>query len=206
MFAPLVIVPAPLCLFNVAVLPLLTAAAEEDDQRRPVSAKIDPVARAEGNSPFHHPIANRFRVTKVALFQSDQGDRDARRGGGIEFVEPVCEGVSPSSSSYSSTVISVVGNIYGTLGQAIDDGPTKRLRNGLRGERKFWPGCHGASVLPVITGIGVWGSPDISPLAIVPGRGRLPYRWIETPAQRGLRHAFGVARNPVIDSCPPHPA
>jgi peptidoglycan/LPS O-acetylase OafA/YrhL len=41
---------------------------------------------------------------------------------------------------------------------------------------------------------------------LVLGLSDLSYRWIEKPAQRGLRYAFGVSGKPVIDSRLPHPA
>src|SRR5260370_36744887 len=58
LLAAFVLLPESLCLFDVALLTLLRASAQQDDQTVSILAQIDAVAGAEVNAVFENASAN----------------------------------------------------------------------------------------------------------------------------------------------------
>src|SRR5271166_1209300 len=67
--ALLVVPPIGVGCIDVARLPLLRAAREQDHQRRTVLPEINPVARAEIDSVLEYAFTDRFDAREVALLQ-----------------------------------------------------------------------------------------------------------------------------------------
>jgi hypothetical protein len=65
---------------DVALLPLLRSAGQQDKQWLPVARKIDPISRAEIDLVFQHALADGFYVGKIALLHpgDDTGNLGAR--------------------------------------------------------------------------------------------------------------------------------
>src|ERR1700733_15973008 len=64
---PLVVRPQLVRSLDIALLALLGAACEQDDQHLAVATEVSPVARPPIDPVFEHPLAHAFRVRGVAL-------------------------------------------------------------------------------------------------------------------------------------------
>jgi hypothetical protein len=83
--------PVVQCSLYIALLPLLGAAAQQNDEHLTVPAKIDLIARAAVDPQFRDALAERFRVGRIAFAKPIDGDRDPRGSPMIECIEPTPE-------------------------------------------------------------------------------------------------------------------
>jgi hypothetical protein len=79
---------------NVFLLPLLGAAAEQNDDSLPVFAKVNPVAWAEINADFKDPVANALHIREVSQAKPIECGGHSPRRLGVEPVKPLPEEVS----------------------------------------------------------------------------------------------------------------
>ena len=74
--------------FHILPLACLGPAAQENDQRLAVPAKIDPVAGPEVYPVFQDTSADTLDAGEVSLLQPDQCRRYLRRSPGVQPIEP----------------------------------------------------------------------------------------------------------------------
>src|ERR1035437_9794317 len=79
---------------NVFLLPLLRAAAEQDDDSLSVFSEIDPVAWTEINADFKDPAAASLQMREASHGQPGEGGGHSPRRLGVEPVKPLPEVVS----------------------------------------------------------------------------------------------------------------
>src|SRR5208337_4365616 len=91
-FALFVVAPSFLGGGDVAVLPVLLAAAEEKDQLRPVEGEIDPVAGSEVDSGLMDAFSDRLHVRLEAGLELRHRSGDPGGGAVVQGVEPRGEG------------------------------------------------------------------------------------------------------------------
>src|ERR1035438_1735952 len=79
---------------NVFLLPLLRAAAEQNDDSLSVFAKVNPVAWTEINTVFKDPAADSLHIREVSQAQPVECGGHSPRRLGVEPVKPLPEEVS----------------------------------------------------------------------------------------------------------------
>src|SRR5665811_1465093 len=72
-FASFVVLPITDRRVDVALLPLLRSARQQDQQCLPISREIDPVSRPEIDLVFQHALADGFYVGEIALLHPGDG-------------------------------------------------------------------------------------------------------------------------------------
>src|ERR1039458_8452121 len=86
---------------NVFLLPLLRAAAEQNDDSLSVFAKVNPVAWTEINTVFKDPAADSLHIREVSQAQPVECGGHSPRRLGVETVTPLPEEVSSVTPRYS---------------------------------------------------------------------------------------------------------
>jgi len=76
---------------DVALLPLLRAARQQDQQCIPAARKIDPVSRPEIDLVFQHALADGFYVGKIALLHPGDGADNLCSHHRVQIREPFSE-------------------------------------------------------------------------------------------------------------------
>ncbi len=76
----------------VALLALLRATAQQDNQRIAHYPEINPVTGAMIDLQFLQPAADAFDIGRIAALQTIQRDNDTGSSLSIEIVEPLREG------------------------------------------------------------------------------------------------------------------
>jgi hypothetical protein len=84
----LVFDPAGLGIHDVFALPLLGAAAEQDDEHLAVPSEVNSIAGSEIHFQLGHTAADAFHVRAITLRKSVQGNADLRLGLLVERIEP----------------------------------------------------------------------------------------------------------------------
>src|ERR1035437_497959 len=79
---------------NVFLLPLLGAAAEQNDDSLSVFSEIDPVAWTEINADFKDPAADALHIREVSQAQPVECGGHSPRRFGVEPVKPLPEEIS----------------------------------------------------------------------------------------------------------------
>ena len=76
---------------DIALLPLLRAACQQDDDGVAVSTEINPVARAEINPIFQNAFSNAFDIGEIALLYPNQRASDLCCSGSVQLRKPLGE-------------------------------------------------------------------------------------------------------------------
>src|SRR5438876_1143025 len=84
-FALFVVGPAALRIRDVALLPPLRTAAEQQDKPVAVLGEVQPVARPPVDPPFGNTATNRLHVAEVAFLHAQQNDADLSSGLPVEI-------------------------------------------------------------------------------------------------------------------------
>src|SRR5688572_15449465 len=95
--ALLVVEPSFASHCDVAVLPFLCSAAEKDDERISVFAKVHAIPRSEIDAVLEHASPDAFYVREVSQLQPAQRRRHFRRCCGIEPLKASREGTRSCS-------------------------------------------------------------------------------------------------------------
>ena len=74
---------------DIALLPLLRAACQQDDDGVAVSTEINPVARAD--PIFQNAFSNAFYIGEIALLYPNQRASDLCRSGSVQLRKPLGE-------------------------------------------------------------------------------------------------------------------
>jgi hypothetical protein len=91
---PVILPPLPR-FGNVPALFAFGSATQQDYRsdgtRLPDAAEIDPVSRAEVDSPFRNPCPDGGDVSEISRLDPMQDGNNSRRGNRVQTVKPVCE-------------------------------------------------------------------------------------------------------------------
>jgi len=83
---------------DIALLPLLRTARQQDHQRLAIATEINPVARPEIDPIFQHTSTDSLDAGKIALFHACNGPRDFGARNRFQVREPVrCGRIKPKA-------------------------------------------------------------------------------------------------------------
>jgi hypothetical protein len=73
---------------DIALLPLLRASSQQDDNGVAVPAEINPVAGTEVDAIFQNAFANAFDIGEIALLHSSQRTSDLGGSSSVQLRKP----------------------------------------------------------------------------------------------------------------------
>jgi hypothetical protein len=92
--APFVVLPVGTRRIDIALLPLLGSARQQDDDRLAIPPEIDPIAGTKLDPIFRYTFANAFDVGEIALLHADERTGDLGADCRFQFREPFGEGLT----------------------------------------------------------------------------------------------------------------
>src|SRR5437016_4589305 len=89
----LVIFPVAMRCIDIALLPLLGPAGQQDDDCLTIPSKINSIARTKIDSIFQYAFSHRFDIGEIALLHAGKRAGDLGAGCRIHFLEPLGKGI-----------------------------------------------------------------------------------------------------------------
>jgi hypothetical protein len=77
---------------DIALLPLLGSAGQQDDDRLAIPSEINPITRTKIDPIFQHTFSHAFHIGEIALFDASERADDLGAGCRVQFREPFGEG------------------------------------------------------------------------------------------------------------------
>jgi len=77
---------------DIALLPLLGSAGQQDDDRLAIPSEINPITRTKIDPIFQHTFSHAFYIGEIALLDAGERTDDLGAGCRVQFREPFGEG------------------------------------------------------------------------------------------------------------------